>query len=63
MVNENFASKIAKDIVSLASYLHEGVGVWSVVIGQLLLRLPYAACINFIGSYRLIGFYENWHLG
>lgn len=40
-------SDIAKDIVSLASFLHEGIGVRRVIIGQLLCRLPYAACSNF----------------
>lgn len=50
IVNGSIASKIAKDIVSLASYLHEGVGFRKVIIGQLLRRLPYAACSNFNGT-------------
>lgn len=47
IVAESKASKIAQDIFSLANYLHEGVGIQKVIIGQLLRRLPYAACINF----------------
>lgn len=50
IVNGSVASKIAKDIVSLASYLHEGIGVRRVIIGQLLCRRPYAACSDFNGT-------------
>lgn len=50
IVNGSVATKIAKDIVSLASYLHEGIGVRRVIIGQLLCRRPYAACSDFNGT-------------
>lgn len=39
--------KIATDLVAIANFLHDGVGVKLVLIGQLLRRLPYASCNNF----------------
>lgn len=40
-------SKIAQDILSLASYIHLGVGVQTVIIGQLFRRKPWASSNDF----------------
>lgn len=40
-------SKIARDILSLASYIHLGVGVQTVIIGQLFRRKPWASSNDF----------------
>ena len=42
--------KLAMDIVAVARYLHDGVGVKRVLIGQLLRRLPYVAGQHFNAS-------------
>ncbi|KAK3108363.1 hypothetical protein FSP39_006411 [Pinctada imbricata] len=39
--------KIATDIIAIANFLHDGVGVKIVLVGQLLRRLPYSACNGF----------------
>ncbi|XP_062600577.1 uncharacterized protein LOC134262209 [Saccostrea cucullata] len=41
------SGKLARDLVSVATYLRDGVGVKVVIIGQLLRRLPFAACRDF----------------
>ncbi|XP_061191474.1 uncharacterized protein LOC133199635 [Saccostrea echinata] len=39
--------KLAGDLISVAAYLRDGVGVKMVIIGQLIRRLPFAACKSF----------------
>lgn len=64
IVTGNVASKIAKDIVLLViiyaiitSYLNEGVGARSVIVGQFLHRHSYAACISFNGTVLTLAIY------
>ena len=38
---------IARNILSLASYLHEGMGISHVIIGQLFRRQPWASSSDF----------------
>ena len=38
---------IARNILSLASYLHEGMGISHVIIGQLFHRQPWASSSDF----------------
>ncbi|XP_061185179.1 uncharacterized protein LOC133193234 [Saccostrea echinata] len=38
---------IVRDILSLASYLHSGVGIRTVIVGQLLRRQPWASSSDF----------------
>lgn len=48
---EQFSVEIrGKGGLCLKHLHHEGIGVRRVIIGQLLCRLPYAACSNFNGS-------------
>ena len=39
--------KLANDLISVAAYLRDGVGAKIVIIGQLIRRLPFAACNGF----------------
>ena len=41
------SNKLAEDIISLAQYLWDGVGVKLVSIGQLLRRMQFASCRDF----------------
>lgn len=41
------SNKLAEDIISLAQYLWDGVGVKLVIIGQLLRRMQFASCRDF----------------
>ena len=48
--NDIFSSdeqSIARNILSLASYLHEGMGISYVIIGQLFCRQPWASSSDF----------------
>ncbi|XP_062594564.1 uncharacterized protein LOC134255982 [Saccostrea cucullata] len=38
---------IVRDILSLASYLHSGIGIQTVIVGQLLRRQPWASSPDF----------------
>lgn len=38
---------IVRDILALASYIHSGLGVTRVIIGQLLRRQPWASSLYF----------------
>lgn len=38
---------IVRDILSLATYLHHGLGIRTVIVGQLLRRQPWASSCNF----------------
>ncbi|XP_061164910.1 uncharacterized protein LOC133173849 [Saccostrea echinata] len=42
--------KLAGDLISVAAYLRDGAGVKVVIIGQLIRRLPFAACRGFNDS-------------
>ena len=39
--------KLAVDILAIAQYLHDGIGVKLVIIGQLIRRMQFASCRNF----------------
>ncbi|XP_061166353.1 uncharacterized protein LOC133175268 [Saccostrea echinata] len=39
--------KLNGDLISVAAYLRDGVGVKMVIIGQMIRRLPFAACKSF----------------
>ena len=41
------SEKLAEDIISLAQYLRDGVGVRLVIIGQLIRRMQFASCRDF----------------
>lgn len=41
------SEKLAEDIISLAQYLRDGVGVRLVIIGQLIRRMQFAPCRDF----------------
>ena len=40
-------SRLSRDILSLAAFIHEGVGISCVIIGQLLRRQPWASSRDF----------------
>lgn len=41
------SNKLASDIISVAQYLQDGVGVKLVIIGQLIRLMQFASCKNF----------------
>ena len=46
-IAQSNSTSVARDLLSLAEYLHEGVGIPVVIVGQLLRRQPWASTRNF----------------